>query len=909
MRVDHGPQDPEEKKDYSLWWFVLSLLLMVSFVWSLVDETWLRRPWKKWQAGFNKLELKKLKDERDGLAKSIQDEQGDHLKEIDKAIADSLRQRKSKEYVELDRRVQKAETKYKEADQDRAFTKADLDEAYYLLDHARMVGESASHIDSMSKRIAAMEKKLAEFGERSSAAEKEFLALSEELKAKDKALDAPKAEKEKLYAQVADLDRKIGGVRERVIEIQQVVSDGLWKFGRIDRCQTCHMGINKTGFEEAPQPYTTHPRREELFKHHPPEKFGCTACHHGQGPALTEFKAHGYEKHKHGDKVEVHTLHHWEEPMYRGDFMEASCNDCHGPRYGLQETKTWAYATRMFTELGCHGCHLLEGFEKMDKVGPELNRIGTKVSPEWLVGWIENPTAYNPNTRMPNFRLSHEESVAVAAFLLSNSEKDYRPHEGFPGMGPAEVGRQLVENVGCKACHIFNDDDRQKVDEYRAEHNKGARDHGPQLSRIAEKTNAAWIYNWLRNPKDYNPHTRMPSLRLSESEARSIMSFLMQQGKALPADSGLRQALASAEVIAKGREIVNKRGCYGCHAIKGFENAERIGPELTPFALKTPNEMFFGDTLNKDAPVKVEDTWEDWTRNKLKAPNVYDTDRVKHLMPTFNWRDPKEIEALLVFLKGQDKVKAKAPWYQEWDARVQAMSRGAYLADMYNCNACHIIEGKGGTVRAHIQVESLAPPNLASVGRKVKPDWLFHFLQNPTPVRPWLKIRMPSFNLSDEDFGTIIRYFQGIDNYDRPFMSETHVSTDPQRLNEGRAIFNTFACTSCHVVGNVTSLSEARAASAAPNLALAHARLNPDWMLDWMAEPGALVPGTRMPPFWDAVTKSSLDQFEALKKDLSNAADDASRETLQTQVSQKQKEIDNARRDIRKVRDYVLSLR
>ena len=28
---------------------------------------------------------------------------------------------------------------------------------------------------------------------------------------------------------------------------------------RVDRCMTCHLGIDKKGYEDAPQPYTTHP--------------------------------------------------------------------------------------------------------------------------------------------------------------------------------------------------------------------------------------------------------------------------------------------------------------------------------------------------------------------------------------------------------------------------------------------------------------------------------------------------------------------------------------------------------------------------------------------------------------------------------------------------------------------------
>ena len=61
----------------------------------------------------------------------------------------------------------------------------------------------------------------------------------------------------------------------------------------------------------------------------------------------------------------------------------------------------------LFEDLGCHGCHAVEGYsalDKIQKVGPSLEKVGSKVKDiAWLENWIKKPEAYLPNTTMPNF--------------------------------------------------------------------------------------------------------------------------------------------------------------------------------------------------------------------------------------------------------------------------------------------------------------------------------------------------------------------------------------------------------------------------------------------------------------------------------------------------------------------------
>src|SRR5262245_21513987 len=47
----------DEKRSYGAIWLVLSLLLLVAGIWAIADDNVFRRPWKKYQAGFGRLEI------------------------------------------------------------------------------------------------------------------------------------------------------------------------------------------------------------------------------------------------------------------------------------------------------------------------------------------------------------------------------------------------------------------------------------------------------------------------------------------------------------------------------------------------------------------------------------------------------------------------------------------------------------------------------------------------------------------------------------------------------------------------------------------------------------------------------------------------------------------------------------
>jgi hypothetical protein len=59
--------------------------------------------------------------------------------------------------------------------------------------------------------------------------------------------------------------------------------------GRVDRCTTCHLGTAMPEMSNAPLPFRAHSGR--WLDTHRPDRFGCTACHGGQGEATSVVDA------------------------------------------------------------------------------------------------------------------------------------------------------------------------------------------------------------------------------------------------------------------------------------------------------------------------------------------------------------------------------------------------------------------------------------------------------------------------------------------------------------------------------------------------------------------------------------------------------------------------------------------
>jgi mono/diheme cytochrome c family protein len=869
----------DEKRSYGAVWLVLSLLLLVSGIWAVADDNIFRRPWKKWQGGFARLEI-------DTVKKQIADEQArldadPAYQAAAKKLADARENvgegQAAEEIAALEAKLAELKLIDLEKDLNHRFIKSELEEWRYFHDDAAH-HHDAEGVARWAKRIEEGEATRREREKIYLESQAAIAAVQAEIAAKQAEVTTAEEELAKLTVTRDDLQAKLENIslgylpgptdgfpyfgldwQPKIPKIQQVVleeydrNNYFQPVARVDRCTSCHAGIDKVGFDDQPNPWKTHPRREVYLAAHPPETFGCTPCHNGDGPAVnSERAAHASYVDADGHAHAVHLRE--EHQLYRKEKVQTNCIKCHAGVEGLEGAEVVARGEKLFVDLGCHGCHLAEGYEDLAQedgtsvIGPSLRRIGAKVDRGWLVRWIENPHAFRPTTRMPNFLFAKYDAqkdypLQIAAYLLSTSQEPSAQWQA--GHAPvalpadpalAERGRSLMDQVGCRACHALAGDEvagRLGAD----------KDLAPNLSNIAEKTDATWLYHWIKNPRHYSAVARMPSLRLSDDEAQAITAYLTTLGAKRAAPADLEQRLADPANVAAGEKLVRKFGCPGCHDIPGMEGESRIGAELSTFADKTYEELFFGDRTD------LGHDWDSWTFHKVKEPRGYETKWIEQLMPDFELAD-EDIVALRVFLAGRTEKKVPAS-YRSKKAGEQEIVEGRRLIARYNCTGCHVLEERGGDIkRLYEATPSMAPPNLRGEGAKVQSAWLFDFLKGPTTIRPWLKVRMPTFGLSDHETQTTLAYFAALDDKAVPYSFVHHTTVDATLVKAGELLASDeyMQCFSCHVRG--TKLPEGPQDSWAPDLAIAAQRLYPEWILAWLHDPQKLLPGTKMPSFY-----------------------------------------------------------
>lgn len=846
-------------------------VLLVSAVWSIWDDNISRRPWKQYQVQWDHLAYDKyMKDAADEQKRLEADPE---YQKVSKELAEARTELDSgataAKLAALRAQLTDLNNTADDKDQLVRFTKSYLTERWYDYNHA--VQEKEDPVP-YKKEIDQLNAELARENIVSDKAKANLQAVKDQIEALNSKVDSLTDQMKKLTAKRDDSVEKADlwmipvKFRHTVLlrypkipKIEQTAIDDFDRnafdeaIARVDRCQSCHMGADKKGFENAPEPFRTHSNFAQIILKHPPEKLGCTPCHDGQGPAVSSVRA------AHGDDPD------WDSPMLRGDKMQSRCIKCHIDVGSLRDADgkpiaaNWVDGERMFQQMGCAGCHLVAGYEDLPKIGPYLKLAAAKLDPSWTVRWITNPDDFRPFTRMPDFMFSRDQATALAAFILDSSSKNSKDwlaaHPELPTLqadveNPAfvEEGKGLFESVGCKACHAIEAGQHATPVGVIAGFGPGqtftAKDFAPNLDKIAEKTSAAWVYAWLKNPRDFSPHTAMPSLRLSDHEAEALTAFLMTHGKKSEID-GIETALKNPEQIKKGEALVRKYGCFGCHEIEGMDKESRTGVELTIFGSKHLDELFFGNQT------QIPETWDQWTFHKLQSPRIYATKDVEQLMPNFHF-DNADIKNLIVFLAGMTQGRVQERYRMPGSEHQTQIVAGRRMVNYYNCVGCHIVEDRGGYIRRFYPGDEInfAPPILNGEGFKVQPEWLFAFLQGPTSIRPWLKIRMPTFHFNNGEDDSIVNYFTALSDVNVLYMFIDTNLIAPAELAAGAKLMTKdyFNCFSCHQQGD--KKPEGPPSGWSPDLALAYQRLNPEWILKWIANPSALQPGTKMPSYY-----------------------------------------------------------
>lgn len=174
-------------------------------------------------------------------------------------------------------------------------------------------------------------------------------------------------------------------------------------------------------------------------------------------------------------------------------------------------------------ELGCVNCHTADTEQAthlMPKQGPSLDKVGERLSREWLIDYVTQPHAVKPGTTMPHALAGLPETerdrlaTAITHLLAATGAFDDGP---FPESAKANAaeGLKIYERAGCAVCHGS-----------RMKDSKLLPDQMP-LVDLARKWSPRALDEFLKAPFHSRPSSRMPALPLKDQDRRHVVASLL----------------------------------------------------------------------------------------------------------------------------------------------------------------------------------------------------------------------------------------------------------------------------------------------------------------------------------------------------------------------------------------------
>lgn len=194
-------------------------------------------------------------------------------------------------------------------------------------------------------------------------------------------------------------------------------------------------------------------------------------------------------------------------------------------------------------ELNCVACHQAnESIEQRlsSKQGPLLGSGGIHLTPQFVQNLLMNPASTGQARTMPDMLHGYENDEktaivdALTHFLVDIQGENFEtPVAADPFR--MQTGRRLFHEIGCIACHEPHQDiealkqpelpspDSRVPGEFEA-----VLGHSVIMGKLDGKTTVNELARFLKNPLETRPSGRMPSFKLTDSEATSLAMYLLR---------------------------------------------------------------------------------------------------------------------------------------------------------------------------------------------------------------------------------------------------------------------------------------------------------------------------------------------------------------------------------------------
>lgn len=386
-----------------------------------------------------------------------------------------------------------------------------------------------------------------------------------------------------------------------------------------------------------------------------------------------------------------------------------------------------AAGASLYGQSFCASCHAVQnaaGALVGGDFGPELTKIGTKAKPQWIDAWLRNPSDYDPGTKMPHYRFNDQQNATLSGFLQAKTDSDLLANVHLTEATPEQIahGKQIVTEYGCASCHEINGV-------------KKPENFAPDLSHIGSKplvqiafaegvqhTLPDYLAAKVQKPRAFGASLKMPQFKFAPQQIDAVTTELLtltDRAQTQPATLRIASHVESNyQPAGKAGQLMNDLRCFSCHAING--RGGDMAPDLT----------WEGTSVQRA-----------WLVDFLKNPNTLRPALIRR-MPKFNLTDA-EINTLTDYIMTVYQTPAfdrDSISPSEFTPAMAEQGKELFYGK-YACQSCHIVDQK--TDKGYIG------PALWSVGSRLTPAWIYHYLKDPQAMRPGTL--EPNQNMSDSD--------------------------------------------------------------------------------------------------------------------------------------------------------------
>src|SRR5205085_1922815 len=364
-------RDPIISRSTSGIMLICAILLIGSLAWALYDEVYGQRPWKGYQREFVERENRYLKSIKKNAGQTEEEAKNTpEYQQLD-AEAQAAQQAAEPQKQEIDRKVKLIESQLAVVTDPFQNQRGQISVLNYRIEQAG--SDSAKNKirqEVAKKRAEQVTIKYPTDDGRVETQHLNFTQLEERYNDLKNSKAQLLADRTKLLQPYADAAKKRDDyLKNHMVGLTARQIDSLIKrnddfdftihqinvneTNLVDRCETCHMGVREpleltpanfnTGnkkHDDLARAFVSHPNRQ-LLQIHNPDRFGCSACHGGNGRATTTVvKAHGLNP-------------FWLHPLYDRQYTEAGCVQCHQNDRVLDYASTLNLGRDLFQNRGC----------------------------------------------------------------------------------------------------------------------------------------------------------------------------------------------------------------------------------------------------------------------------------------------------------------------------------------------------------------------------------------------------------------------------------------------------------------------------------------------------------------------------------------------------------------------------